>query len=165
MNHTSHIIRFAVVLVVVIAGFFTLRSFMVPDSFGVQGDYKYGYHRGASDAEQSALPAQYKGSQKCAECHADQAAAWGAGKHAGVACETCHGNWQAHNNNTKDKAGKDSSAAACMLCHGAVEARPADFPQIADLRKHVVEKGQAYAEGMLCVKCHNPHTSRAVLAN
>ena len=158
MNHTSHIIRFAVVLVAVIAGFFTLRGFLVPDSFGVQGDYKYGYHRGASDAEQAMLPALFTGSKKCAQCHADQTSEWASGKHAGVACETCHGNWQAHNNNTKIKAGKDSSAAACLLCHAAVDARPADFPQIADLQKHVADKGGAYEKGMLCVGCHSSHS-------
>lgn len=160
MNHTGHIIRFAVVLVIVIAGFFTLRSFMVPDSFGVQGDYKYGYHRGASDGEQAALPALYAGSKKCAECHADQTAAWSAGRHAGVACEACHGNWAAHNNNTKANAGKDSSAVACMLCHGEVEARPADFPQIADFQKHVQDKGGAFENGMLCVNCHSAHSPK-----
>ncbi|MBN2106267.1 MAG: hypothetical protein JW832_02500 [Deltaproteobacteria bacterium] len=158
MNHTSHIIRFAVVLVAVIAGFFILRGFLVPDSFGVQGDYKYGYHRGASDAEQAALPALYTGSKKCAQCHAAETAEWQAGKHAGVECETCHGNWQAHNNNTKDKAGKDSSIEACLLCHGEVEARPADFPQIADMKKHVEDGGGAYEKGMLCVACHSAHS-------
>ena len=158
MNHTSHIIRFAVVLVAVIAGFFTLRSFLVPDSFGVQGDYKYGYHRGASDAEQAALPALYTGSGKCSQCHAAETAQWQAGKHAAVACETCHGNWQAHNNNTKDKAGKDNSVEACLLCHGALDARPSDFPQIADMKKHVEDGGGAYEKGMLCIGCHSAHS-------
>lgn len=160
MKHTSHIIRFAVVLVAVIAGFFTLRSFLVPDSFGVQQDYTYGYHRGASDAEQAALPTLYTGSGKCSQCHAEATAAWQAGKHAAVACETCHGNWQAHNNNTKEKAGKDSTVQACMLCHGAVEARPADFPQIADMQKHVQDKGGSYEKGMLCVGCHSSHNPK-----
>lgn len=158
MNHTSHIIRFAVVLVVVIAGFFILRSFMIPDSFGVQGDYKYGYHRAASDGEQAALPALYQGSRKCAECHAGEAADWRAGKHAGVACEACHGHWQAHNNNTKEKAGKDSSAEACLVCHARVEARPADFPQIDGITQHVQEQGGAYEPGLLCVACHSAHS-------
>jgi hypothetical protein len=146
-----------VVLVAVIVGFFTLRFIVVPDSFGVQGDYKYGYHRGASQAEQAALPLSYRGSQKCAECHAEQTKALADGKHAAVACEACHGNWQAHNNNTKDKAGKDSSAEACLQCHAAVEARPADFPQIADFAKHVKDNGGTFEKGMQCITCHTPH--------
>jgi hypothetical protein len=158
MKHTGHIIRFAVVLVAAIAGFFTLRVIMVPDSFGVQGDYKYGYHRADSDAEQASLPLAYRGSKKCAECHADQTAAVAAGKHATVPCETCHGNWQAHNNNTKDRAGKDSSAEGCLLCHAAVEARPADFPQIGDFPKHVKDNGGEFENGMQCVSCHTPHS-------
>ena len=160
MNHTSHIIRFAVVLVAVIAGFFTFRNFLVPDSFGIQQDYTYGYHRGASDAEQAALPVLYRGSKKCAECHAAETTAWQAGKHAAVACETCHGNWQAHNNNTKDKAGKNNSAEACLLCHAALDARPTGFPQIADMKKHVEDKGGAYEKGMLCVSCHSSHSPK-----
>jgi len=157
MKHTSHIIRFAVVLVALVAGLFTLRIFLVPASFGVQQDYSYGFHRGASDAEQETLPVLYTDSGKCSQCHAAETEAWKGGKHAGVACETCHGNWQAHNNNTKDKAGKDSSAEACLLCHAALDARPADFPQIADMKKHVEDKGGAYEKGMLCVGCHNAH--------
>jgi hypothetical protein len=157
MKHYSHLLRFAIILGLAGCGFLAVRSYLVPESFGVYGNYTYGYHRGASDAEQAALPALYQGSQTCTSCHAAEHATWSSAGHADVSCEACHGHWQAHNANTPDAVIKDSSIQACMVCHGALPARPEDFPQIESLEQHLREQRQELRPDMTCTYCHHPH--------
>ncbi|MEI6126840.1 MAG: cytochrome c3 family protein [Pseudomonadota bacterium] len=160
MKHYSHIIRFAVLLMLVGVGFFAVRSLIVPDSFGIYGGYTYGYHRGDSDAEQAALPVVYQGSDKCLKCHEKQVGIWEKGRHKGVPCENCHGSWQAHNDNTtttKNKMERDKSIEACLLCHGKLDARPQGFAQVAGIKEHLADKGQEFEQGMLCADCHDAH--------
>ena len=157
MKHSSHIVRLLLVLALVGAGFLGARCILVPESFGIQGDYKYGYHRADSDQEQAGRAASYQGPEKCRSCHEAQYVKWQGAEHKAVGCETCHGNWQAHNNNAKDKTGKDRSPESCLQCHEKLEARPAGFPQIEEIAKHVAAKGLEFNRGLLCVSCHNPH--------
>jgi hypothetical protein len=157
MKHATHIFRLAAVLVLIGAGFFTVRSFMVPEGFGIHGSYTYGYFRADSEREQSEPAAVYQGSDKCRGCHEEQFTQWSGGEHAQVTCETCHGNWQAHNNNTKEKAGRDRSNEGCLICHARVEGRPAVISQVPALAQHVQEKGRELQDGQLCVSCHNGH--------
>jgi hypothetical protein len=157
MKHYTHIIRSGIILIVVVTGFFAVRSIVVPESFGIHGTYTYGYHRGDSDAEQASLSALYQGSAKCKKCHEEQYEFWKAGGHIDVACETCHGYWQAHNNNTKDKVVTDRSIESCMQCHQRLDARPTAFSQIADFKLHMEEQEQEIEKGMTCIECHDPH--------
>ncbi len=157
MRHFHHIIRLSVVLVIIVAGFAGARNFFVPQSFGVYGSYNYGYYRGDSRIEQAELPAWYQGTQKCAKCHDDviQEAEYGA--HGTVACETCHGYWQAHNKNTINKIPRDTSVESCLRCHERITGRPADFPQIHSFPEHMKEQETEFTPDMRCVECHNPH--------
>lgn len=157
MKHYSHIIRFAVILVLAGIGFLLVRSFLVPDSFGIYGSYKYGFHRGDSDKEQEALPALYRGVDKCTQCHTEQKNSILAGGHKDVTCEACHGVWQAHNSQTKLVVKKDVSVEACLLCHQKLEARPKDFPQIETLEKHMKDQEQEMDKGISCIDCHSAH--------
>jgi hypothetical protein len=157
MKHYSHIIRFAIILILVGICFLLVRSFLVPDSFGIYGTYKYGFHRGDSDREQAAQPAFYRGADKCVQCHADQKNNITAGGHKDVTCEACHGVWQAHNSQTKSVVTKDISSEACLLCHEKLDARPKEFPQIEGLKKHMLEQEQDFEDGMACGDCHDPH--------
>jgi len=157
MKHYSHIIRFVVILILVGIGFLLVRSFLVPDSFGIHGTYKYGFHRGDSDKEQEDRPALYSGADKCIACHADQAGEIAAGGHKSVICEACHGVWQAHNSQTKSKVTKDASVEACLLCHQKLDARPKDFPQVESLEKHMQDQEQELENGMTCLDCHFAH--------
>ena len=157
MRHIDHIIRLCVVLAAVVVGFIVVRGFFIPQSFGVYGSYSYGYHRGDSDAEQESLPAIYQGTDKCAKCHAEQSEEVETGGHGTIACETCHGYWQAHNKNTRDKVPKDTSVEACMRCHEIVTGRPDDFPQIVSFQQHMKDQESAFEPDAKCVDCHNPH--------
>jgi hypothetical protein len=162
MKHSGHILRLVIVLGAVGIGFFAARSFMVPESFGIQdGGYTYGYYRGASAKEQADLPELYQGPEKCKGCHEEQYIKWEQAEHKGVSCETCHGNWQAHNNNTKEKAGRDMKNEGCLQCHERLAARPDGFPQISDIESHVKEKGKTFEKGITCVSCHKGHDPKA----
>jgi len=72
--------------VVGILVFFDIRVFMVRRSFG-----EYGHYRGDEVAQAAALPIAYARHQTFEECHLDVLGAKRKGKHAGVACEACHG--------------------------------------------------------------------------
>jgi len=157
MWHFNHVIRLCVVLLAVIIGFFAARGFFVPESFGTYGSYKYGYHRGDSDAEQESMNALYQGTEKCAKCHEKLIKETSAGGHAAVACETCHGFWQAHNKNTKDKVPRDTSVEACMRCHEKVTGRPDFIPQINSLDQHLKDQEEVSVPDLKCIDCHNPH--------
>jgi hypothetical protein len=178
LNQISHILKAIAALLLLAAGFFVIRSLIVPDSFGVQHSYTYGYYRAASDGEQASLPMLYQGSSPCLECHARASANWKAGKHAGVPCESCHGICRAGKNEAGEKPVANSSSEACLRCHAALRGRPASFPQVAGLDQHVQEKtkwgyqaflvsvdtsksvkdrGDVFALGVRCVLCHDAH--------
>ena len=157
MRHLNHVIRLCVVLVIVMVGFAIARGFFVPQSFGVYGSYKYGYYREDSRGEQEGLPELYQGTEKCAKCHEQVLEDAESGAHATVACEICHGYWQAHNKNTKNKIPNNTSVAACMRCHEEVAGRPADFPQIKSFKVHMQEEETEFDADATCVDCHNPH--------
>ncbi|MCP4717557.1 MAG: hypothetical protein GY868_20745 [Deltaproteobacteria bacterium] len=157
MKHTGHIIRFIIILAVVGIAFIGVRSFLVPESFGIHGSYANGFHRGASDAEQAARPAQFQGTEKCSKCHEKQSALVSSASHATVPCETCHGPWMAHNNNTPETMKADGTIESCMLCHASLTARPADFAQIKNIQSHLTEQESEYEQGMTCLECHDPH--------
>jgi len=157
MWHFNHIIRLGVVLIAVVIGFFIARLFFVPESFGTYGSYQYGYHRGDSDAEQATLYAYYQGTEKCAKCHEQLMQESSSGGHAAVACETCHGYWQAHNKNTKDTVSRDTSVELCMRCHEKVIGRPDYLPQISTFAQHMKDQEEAFELDLTCIDCHNPH--------
>jgi hypothetical protein len=179
MKHANHILRAATVLLLGAVGFFVLRSFLVPESFGVQGSYTYGFYRADSEREKASQPALYQGSAVCYKCHAAAFEAWQAGKHSGVPCETCHGICLNGKNEEGEKPLINSSSDACQKCHRASQSLPAFFPQITNMdahlqdvakwgcqvgsmvyfdnRKSVKEKGDVFAQGLRCVLCHNAH--------
>ena len=157
MRHLNHVIRLCVVLLMVMVGFAIARGFFVPQSFGVYGSYKYGYYREDSRGEQEELAELYQGTEKCAKCHEEVLDDVESGGHATVACEICHGYWQAHNKNTKNKIPKNSSVELCMRCHQELAGRPDDFPQIKSFKVHMQEEETEFDAGAACVDCHNPH--------
>jgi len=157
MKTYDHIIRCTLLIIAVIIGFFIIRAWMVPDSFGIQGSYSYAYYRANSAAEQAARPTVYKGAAHCSACHEPQASMLQANAHADLDCESCHGSFTAHNNNTRGRMAASNTVDACMLCHAALDARPAQFPHIESLAAHTAEQGETLRPGMTCTDCHDPH--------
>ncbi len=64
---------------VVVLLFFVARYFLVPESFG-----KYGHYRYNSVIENQSKPMNYAGKEACKECHSDKAALIQSGVHVTI---------------------------------------------------------------------------------
>jgi hypothetical protein len=132
-----HIIHVAILVVLVLVGFLTVRALTVPESFG-----QYGHYRGTSLEERQNLDVILLTPQTCTECHEDERGdwwpgfeAWQNGGHSSLTCANCHGNLNEHvERRRKDPTAekfvvtKDDSWQLCLVCHHAMAARPAVLP-------------------------------------
>ncbi len=158
MEHSKHIIRAVLLLVLVAAVFVVGRDLAIPKDFGSHGTHNR--FRLGSVAEYREQQPKHGAPGACAgACHAhdDQVATVTGGKHASVCCEVCHEPLGDH-----VKAGAKTadmpvqrSHTLCGWCHQRLAARPAKFPQVV-LAEHVTEKGEEMSENV-CLECHNAH--------
>ena len=151
MEHSKHIWRGAILLVLVLVAVVLGRHFLVPPSFGELGFYRgdalYGFME----------PAPRHGAPgACAECHDDVAAAKAAGGHAAVQCETCHAPLATHvvDGDVIAPMAVDRSWRLCAYCHRRLEARPAAVAQI-DLHEHLELEPGAAIPAEACLECHD----------
>jgi hypothetical protein len=141
----GHLFRLASVFLVGILLFVIVRGFMVPRTFG-----QYGHFRGAAISEIAAKPVVYAGHQVCEGCHGDVLEVKGKGKHARVACESCHSALAAHADDPASvQPEKLDTAVLCVRCHEANSAKPKWFPQVVSAD---------HASGLPCDTCHQPHS-------
>ena len=152
MEHTKHIIRAMLLLVMMAVGFVLVRHFAYPKSFGAYGHYRYD-----NVAEYAAQVPLHGAPGACGECHDEQAEAIGGGKHASVSCEVCHDPLGTHVTGDQRVAAMPvkRSNSLCAVCHEQLVARRKDFPQVV-LATHVIERGAEMAEAV-CLECHNAH--------
>ena len=142
---TEHIFRVAALFVAGVLLFLVIRAVAVPKDFGV-----YGHFRGRAIAENQARPLVFAGHRACDECHSDVLDVKKVGKHAGVACEACHGALGKHAGDPTEMAPeRPDGRATCLACHTASVAKPAGFPQI-DTREH--------GDAGPCTTCHQAHS-------
>ena len=140
----EHLIRLAVVIVVLLAIFIVLRAAVVPRSFG-----EYGHYRGAAIAETAARTVAFAGHDVCEACHTDVVEQKKQGKHVVVACEACHGALAKHADDPASVTPpKLDTAIVCARCHEANSAKPKGFPQVATAD---------HSGGIACDTCHKPH--------
>lgn len=159
MPHTAHIWRALLVLVVILLLGVLVRHFMVPESFGEAGFYRY-----ASLGEHMAAPLSHGSRNACGDCHPDQHTAIEGGTHASVSCEVCHAPLSVHAS-TEGKIADmpiNRTYRLCALCHTKLLARPTEFPQV-DLEAHLLDVGaletpQPIPARACLVLCHNPHS-------
>jgi hypothetical protein len=145
LGDVGHLVRLALVAVILLAIFFAIRFAVVPAGFG-----KYGHYRAGSLDDIRAKPISFAGHEDCELCHVDIATTKGKGKHAHVNCEACHGPSARHAEDPSNhKAVKPDPATLCVRCHEADSAKPKTFPQVVS-REH--------SGGMSCGVCHNPHS-------
>ncbi len=152
MEHTKHIIRAVLLLVVIAVLFVGLRDLVYPESFG-----KYGHYRYDSVAEHAA-PSSFHGAPgACADCHDEEPESHAAGKHASVSCEVCHGPLGIHVKDDEHVGAMpvQRSVKLCGTCHQYLVSRPKEFPQVV-LADHVIEKGGEMTEAV-CLECHDAH--------
>ena len=153
MEHSRHVFRIALVLVVAIAAFVLGRAAFVPKTYG-----DYGPYRGGNVVEQAHIrEPRHAGADSCTPCHAKQAQERQAGGHRSVSCEVCHGPSGVHvqAGAVKAKAPIDRSYQLCARCHRKIDGRPDKFPQVV-LDQHV----PAALETGVCLQCHNPHSPK-----
>ena len=153
MEHTKHIARAVLLLVVllIVSGF--AGHFARPQTFGTYGAYRF-----TSVAEHAALEPMHGARGECADCHKEQAETLGKGKHAAVSCEVCHAPLGTHVKNG-ERIGQmrtQRSYELCGKCHERLAARPKDFPQVV-MYEHVAKSGLKLTD-QICWECHeNAH--------
>lgn len=143
MKGAEHLVRIAGVFLFGVLAFLAVRAWLVPHSFG-----QYGHYRGDAIAEVAALPVIHAGHQTCETCHTDISAEMSKGKHAGVACEACHGPQGRHASDLSILPPKPDPAVLCAQCHEASAAKPKWFPQVVTAE---------HSGGLVCTTCHPQH--------
>jgi uncharacterized CHY-type Zn-finger protein len=142
-----HLVRMAGLFVVGVTAFVVLRWLMVPADFGELGHYRTGAVR-----DNMARPTVYAGQAACLECHADVAELRAKGKHARVACESCHGALAAHASSPDaQKPVRPNPRTTCISCHSANISKPKSFPQVVP-EEHAPEGS--------CAACHAVHNPK-----
>ncbi len=141
---TGHLVRLAVVVLILVGVFLVLRAAVVPKSFG-----QYGHYRGAAIAEIAARPIAHAGHGVCEGCHTDVVDQKKQGRHVVVPCEACHGAQAKHAEDPASvQPSKLDTAVVCSRCHEANSAKPKTFPQVVTAD---------HAQGVACDTCHQPH--------
>lgn len=145
LKESEHLIRMALVLAGGAIAFLLIRHLIVPPSFG-----QFGHYRGAALDDVRARKISFAGKETCEMCHDEVAKTKSTGKHAGVACEACHGPTALHTEDpTTNHAMKPNPATLCVRCHEADSAKPKNFPQVIS---------KDHAGGTSCADCHKPHS-------
>jgi cytochrome c553 len=147
MRDSGHLIRPAVVLLAGLGVFIVVRGAVVPKGFG-----QYGHYRPGTLVAARQHPLTYAGQGACLVCHDEEGKERALGRHAHVACETCHGPLAKH----ADDPGTNvptlpAVATLCVRCHEKDTAKPKAFPQVASVE---------HSSGMACNECHKPHNPR-----
>jgi hypothetical protein len=125
--------------------FLVIRHFLVPESFGEHGHYRFN-----SVEENKQLPMNYAGKEACAECHDDKTAELANDVHAGISCESCHGPGLAHYDNPDSiRMIVQQERSFCALCHAINATRKIAVIVQVDLKEHNPDHK--------CIECHNPH--------
>ena len=153
MEHARHVFRVLLVLLLVLVVVVIGRSFLIPKSYGMYGNYRYDNVQEQMDVRAPV----HGGARSCADCHDDRFQAVGKGSHAKVSCEVCHGPLGRHvkDGDVVAKMAIDRSPKLCGYCHRKIDGRPAKFPQVV-FEKHV--EGGLGPKG--CLECHDPHSPK-----
>jgi hypothetical protein len=155
LAHSKHVVRAALMLLVVIVALVLGRSFFVPPTWGESG-----WYRGASPLEHRAEPVRHGGDTACDTCHPEQVEVHTEGVHHTVRCELCHAPVALHVDVEEGEKLADMpmrrSRELCENCHAFLAARPTGFPQI-DAKRHVADNGGELSADA-CFDCHDPHS-------
>ena len=143
LREAEHLFRLAVVFIVGAALFAIVHRLLVPSSFG-----RYGHFRADAIVEIASRPVSFAGHQTCETCHSDVLEVKTKGKHARIACESCHDALSSHADDPSIQPKKLDAAVLCAGCHEASTAKPNWFPQVVS---------EEHSSGIVCTTCHQPH--------
>ncbi len=186
----KHIVRLLALIAVVAVVVFSVKKFLVPDSF-----YQYGHYRGNAVAEIASKAPKLQGSASCQSCHKEAYAVWTSGIHRkatkdnkvqgvvvkyGPGCEVCH-TGPAGNHPSKEPMPLSVEDRVTSITHLEHKVHPANVPgrnlmldpesmRGVCLNCHdklearpVVQRQVAvdsHSGKELCTTCHNPHSPR-----
>lgn len=150
----NHVLRPLWVALAFVAFVLAARYIIVPKDFGVQGaSFTYNFHRAGNVGEWQAFPVKYRGTEVCAECHAEQGEALAASGHGIIQCENCHGPGTDHPETENPQSVTiDRSRALCLRCHADL-----GYPAGGRINIPAIDSGEHHADKE-CAACHNPHT-------
>ncbi len=153
MEHGKHITRALLILFLVVVGYGVLRGILVPHSFGEKG-----FYRAQNIEEQMNKEVVHGGNNSCKPCHEKQYAKITTNEHKTLSCESCHEPVLTHANEKEKIADMitHKENKLCLRCHGYMDARDKDFPQIV-LKTHL-EENEAKLKDAVCFDCHNKHS-------
>ncbi len=146
-----HFLRPLYVVLAVLGAIVVVRTFVMPDDFGVhEGGYMYGWYRQGNIEDWKAIKVKYRGKAYCKDCHADEEHQILSSPHRIIECENCHGPALDHPGEPA-RLDKDRSRELCLRCHAHLPYRATPRGEIEgiDPDKH--------NPGVECVTCHNPH--------
>ncbi len=157
MEHTKHIWRISLLLLLVLIGAVLGRHFLIPDSFGKAGFYRY-------DAlvELMGKEPVHGAPDSCADCHDEKALAKAAGLHRSVQCEVCHDVLSSHIRDDDKYADMaiNRSYKLCAYCHQKLVARPAAMVQV-DIAEHLELAPGDAIPAEACLECHDSENIHA----
>lgn len=148
IHDAGHLLRLALLALILVVAFFAIRRAVVPAGFG-----KYGHYRAGALDDIRARPVSFAGRETCEACHDDIVQMKREARHARLGCEACHGPLSAHADDPgSNKATRPDTATLCVRCHEADSAKPKWFPQVVSA-EHMGD--------VPCGSCHNPHRPKA----
>lgn len=138
-------------VIALVVAILLFRALYVPDDFGVQDrGYTFGFHRLGNEQEWKALPAKFKESAYCNDCHDDKVSSLNAAQHAMIPCENCHGPALNHPEDP-EKLTIDRSRDLCIRCHSELIMPSSGRSNIPGIDP------ATHNAGLECSECHNPH--------
>ena len=140
----EHVLRDAAILAFGLVAFIAVRSWLVPDDFGV-----YGFFRAGALDDNRAHPLVYAGRAACVECHVEVVEARRGSRHEMIGCEACHGPLARHASAEDDtKPVRPDTRVTCVKCHETKAGKPAGYPQVS---------AAEHAPDGPCTACHQAH--------
>ncbi|WP_457574293.1 hypothetical protein [Desulfolithobacter sp.] len=156
-KYNTHVIRIVLVLAVVAVVGVTVRSMVIPESFG-----KYGHYRADAIKDEINRPIRNGTNAACLSCHPYIREMHLEGIHRTVSCEFCHGPVADHVQDGKviaklPKKQGEEIKILCLRCHNKIiRARPREAIKMISMPEHLEQKH--VRTDHICNQCHNVHS-------
>ncbi len=155
-GYNAHIVKIAVLFLLIAVFVYPLRWLLTPSSFGAIGHYRADAI--LEEAEQKLI---HGTNASCLSCHEYEFNNHAEGLHKTVSCEFCHGTFASHVNDNKKIANMELKEGEeikilCLRCHNdEIMARPKTKLKTIVMPDHI--RDQKVNEEHTCNQCHYVH--------